>query len=301
MRRTYSKAPLTFEQQLDLLKHRDMLVEDDAETLRILSTVSYYRLSAYWFPFRQRAASGDSLDTFVPGTSFNQVAEKYNFDRALRAVVLEAIADVEVAMRTRVTYQIALAHGPFGHTDATNFHPNFNHQRWIDKLYGEVERSQDKFIQHYKSSYQGFPILPIWMTTEVMSLGALSILCSGLNNLDRRAVADYFDLPGKALKDWMHTITYVRNVSAHHSRLWNRQLAIRTGSMKAQNWQPPVTPRKDRLFYVLLMLSHLMKATGGREAWVQKVNELLMPVADNYIEREAMGLPEEWLAHPLWR
>lgn len=277
-----------------------MHVSDEAGALQQLSTTSYYRLSGYWYPFRAISPTGERLSEFAPNTSFDQVLELYNFDRQLRTLLLQAISRIEIAIRTQLTYQFGHAHGPFGHTEAVNFHPRFDHHKWLTKLEVEIERAQDKFIHHYKANYTGYPVLPIWMTTEVMSLGSLSFFCKGLNNKDTRAIADFFNLPQKALSDWLHTITYVRNLSAHHSRVWNRIFAIRPGRMKDRNWQPPITPVNNRLFYVLLMLRHLQTAIGGHDDWTTEVNDLIAPVAADAQYRQSMGIPENWKTHPLW-
>lgn len=103
------------------------------------------------------------------------------------------------------------------------------------------------------------------------------------------------------LGDWLHTLTYVRNVCAHHSRLWNRKLAIRPDKSKQLAWLPPLTPRSDRIFYVLLMLRQLLRASNNGDEWANEVNLLIKPIAKVDAYRRAMGLPENWLQHPLWK
>lgn len=303
----YNKPALSFEQQLAHLKQRGLLVDDETGSLRLLAAISYYRLSGYWYPFRQRDEQGRVRSHFVPGTRFEQVVALYEFDRKLRSLVLDALERVEIAVRTRITYHIGHKYGAFGHADATNFHSGFGHDRWLAKLEEEAQRSSDEFIRHYKTKYKGFPRIPVWMLTEVMSFGALSFFYKGLRNdrragvEDKKAVADYFGLHHKRLGDWLHTLTYIRNVCAHHSRLWNRELAIRPDKSKDPLWLPPATPRNDRIFYVLLMLRHLLRHSGNGDSWAREVTELLVPMAAIQPYRIAMGLPEQWKEHPIWK
>ena len=122
--RTYDKLPLTFDQQLNKLKQRGMVVADDADALHRLATVSYYRLSGYWYSMRQVSpSSGELLNAFRPNTTFSQVIELYEFDRALCSLVLDAIERIEISFRTQMTYHFGHTHGAFGHTDKNNFHP----------------------------------------------------------------------------------------------------------------------------------------------------------------------------------
>jgi len=301
MPETYQKPALTFSDQLALLQTRGLIINDPAHALTQLSTISYYRLSAYWYPFRIRDEHGNVTNDFIADTSFDDVINLYEFDRQLRSLVTDAIERVEVYIRTLITYHLGHTYGAFGHTDPANFHPNFRHAQWLTKLEVEAGRSSDAFITHYKNKYAGFPTLPIWVITEVMSLGSLSFCYKGLMHTDKKAISGKLNIHHKRLADWLHKLTYIRNVCAHHSRLWNRELSIRPESSRAPEWNPPVTPRNDRIFYILLMLRYLLKTTNNGDSWCQQCNELLEPLAQNGKLRAAMGMPDNWKEHPLWK
>lgn len=102
----YSKQALSFPDQLAQLQRRGLTIVDQGRALQWLQRVSYYRLSAYFLPFK------DS-ENFRPGTEFNDIAGLYIFDRKLRLLMLDAIERIEVALRTSVTYEIGHAYGPF--------------------------------------------------------------------------------------------------------------------------------------------------------------------------------------------
>jgi abortive infection bacteriophage resistance protein len=303
----YTKPPLTFTEQITRLEEKGMIFSNKATAEIKLSSINYYRLSGYWYPFRIRDKAGKVKNQFQSGTNFDDVLFLYEIDRQLRSLILDAIERVEIAVRTQFTYHLGHQYGPFGHTDKNNFHPKFNHQSWLKKLEDEDHRSSDDFIRHYHSNYIGFPTIPIWMLTEVMSLGALSVGYGGLANdqkrgiEDKKAVALHFNLHHKKLGDWLHTLTYVRNICAHHSRLWNRVLAIKPDKAKDPAWLPPITPKNDRMFYVLLMLRHLLRATNNGELWALHVNDILEKLAQSGQWRAAIGLPKDWREHPIWK
>ena len=301
MVKVYTKSPLTFEQQLQQLKKRGLIIDNDEFVISKLRTISYYRLSAYWHPFRKIEENSTISDDFEAGTDFNKVMKLYEFDRRLRLLVMDAIERIEVHARTLFTYQMGHTYGTFGHTEAANFHPGFNHAPWLEKLEEETSRSKDVFIIHYKNKYSDFPTLPIWMVTEIMSLGSLSVGYWGLKHGDKKIISNEFALPHKCLADWFHTLTYIRNVCSHHGRLWNRKLSIRPGTMRNRNWNPPITPRKDRLFYVLLILRHLLHKADADNEWKKQCDKLLKPVTEDRKRRAAMGIPEDWTAHPVWQ
>lgn len=306
MKQPYHKTALSFEQQIAHLQHRGMQFNDIANSIQQLSCINYYRLSGYWYPFREINEAGEVGNQFTPNTHFEAVLALYEFDRKLRSLVLDGIERVEIAVRTQFAFHIGHTYGPLGHTNPTHFHPKFDHATWLSKLREETNRSNDEFVRHFKNKYIEFPDMPIWMLTEVMSLGGLSLGYKGLRNdkrngvEDKYAISSHFGLHHKQLESWLHALTYVRNVCAHHSRLWNRELAIRPDRSKDPHWRAPVTPRNDRIFYILLVLRTLLKAIGVGEHWAQNVNELIAPLALERRWRVAMGLPEHWREHPLW-
>lgn len=307
MREVYDKNPLSYEEQLRLLISRGMQVGDQEAAIRCLESVSYYRLSGYSFLFRKRDVEGELLDQFQEGTRFEEIVQLYEFDRNLRLLIMDAIERVEIAVRTKLTYSFVHKYGSFGHLDYRNFHPDFDHINWLHKLFTETQRSRETFITHYGRKYEGFPRLPLWMTTEIMSLGSLSFFYKGLRNQqqvgirDKQEIADTFNLHYVKLEYWLHTLTYIRNVCAHHSRLWNRELAIRPDRTREPEWSFPVTPRNDRIFYVLLILRYLLRSMGMGEQWHQEVSSLLDPIAVKRRYRAAMGIPENWKEHPIWK
>ena len=300
MKRQYTKPPLSFEEQLTRLIDRGLIVNDRQFAISRLSAISYYRLSAYWYPFRYRKPDSSVTDNFTANTTFAACLKLYEFDRKLRLLVLDAIERIEVAIRTKMTYFLAHAYGAFGYCDLKNFHFGFNYREWFIDIEKEINRSKDEFVTHYKKEYLGFPKLPIWMLTEIMSLGSLSKLYNGMKNDDKKAVAQQFGVHYKTLVHWLHALTYTRNVCAHHSRLWNREFSIRPEKLKDKEWLPPITPRSDRIFYILLILRYILRVTNNGDDWHQEMNRLIEPFTKKVTDRAAMGIPENWQQHPIW-
>lgn len=300
MLKRYNKPPLTFDEQLSQLQERGLQINNPKVTLITLSHISYYRLSAYWHPYRKRDLEGNVLDEFVANALFEEVLNRYEFDRKLRLLILDAIERIEVSLRTRITYYLAHQYGVYGHTNPANFHPKFWHQKWLEEVEGkEALRSQEEFIRHFKNTYQGFPRLPIWVATEIISLGALSRLFEGLWPYDRRAISEVYGLHPKTLVNWLHVLTYVRNICAHHARLWNRQLAIRPALQGlAKDWMSPKTPCNNKLFIVVLILKRLLDVNHNGSDWQRNFEELMSSL--NQLLHKDMGFPDNWQKHSLW-
>jgi abortive infection bacteriophage resistance protein len=108
------KQPTTLDEQLALLKQRGCVVEDDSYALRMLADINYYRLSAYFLPFRDG-------DKYIPGTSFSTIIDIYEFDRRLRTLLLALMEGLETKLRTRIAYLHAHRYGALGYLDGRNF------------------------------------------------------------------------------------------------------------------------------------------------------------------------------------
>ena len=116
----YHKKHLDFSQQIELLTSRGLAISDKAAAESFLRQINYYRLSAYAKVFYQP----QSGEVFIPGTRFEQVQSLYEFDRALRSLIDEALEPIEISMRTGLAYRLAHKYGPFAHTIPKIFSEN---------------------------------------------------------------------------------------------------------------------------------------------------------------------------------
>ena len=305
----YVKPWLSWSDQLMPLINRGLVVKDRAAAMEFLSHVNYYRFSGYCLAFER------TRHEFMPHTTFEQVRSAYDFDRALRDLVTEALEMIEVDVRTTISHYFGKRHGAFGHIDPTNFfvsapsqykhkRSDFNHTNWLATLRREADRSQEKFIEHFKNTYMGFPDLPVWMATEIMSFGSISRMYQGLLREDGRVIAHRYGVQPLFLASWLHHLVYVRNVCAHHSRLWDRVWAVKPDLPPLPNWSAPLLPNNEHIFVTLLILRHMLKRCLGIALWdtdwKARVQALLNlpPIAANAHGR--MGLSKNWALHPLW-
>lgn len=288
----YTKPALTFEQQLDLLRHRGMAVPDVDRAARWLEKVSYYRLSAYFLPFKDG-------ENFRAGTDFNDVAGLYIFDRKLRLLVLDAIERIEVAIRTAMTYEIGHAYGAFGHTDPDNFAPGFEHGRFMEELNAEEARAKETFAGHFRKKYTSEPHLPVWMATELLSFGTVSKLYGALAPTLKQRIAAEYGVDEQFLRSWLHSLSYVRNVCAHHKRLWNRKLAICPRFPSRSMAWPHAVLDNGRFYAVIVVLRHMLSVTSPGCHWRDRLFSLMNE--HRTVSIDAMRIPTDWRERRLWR
>jgi abortive infection bacteriophage resistance protein len=151
---------------------------------------------------------------------------------------MDAIERIEVAVRSCFVNELSLKYGSHWYLDANFFDATYNHRDLIEKIQSALyvdsaskkpsKGHEEIFINHYFSNY-GDPYLPpIWMVCECLSFGTWSLMFSNLKSkTDRKLVSDHFTPEEFLLRKWLRAMNQVRNVCAHHSRLWNRKFVMK--------------------------------------------------------------------------
>lgn len=300
MKTQYTKPALTIEEQIGLLESRGMKIEDRTFAERALETVSYYRLSAYSFPYR----SSVQPDRFVVGTTFSKVWNSYRFDRRLRSIVLDGIERVEIATRTKIVNRLSTQYGAFAYRDAANFAAPLDMVRFSKTLSfidDETNRSNEEFVAHYRRTYDSSNGMPLWMAAEVMTFGNMLTLFRMLKKRDKKAIAKGFGVNADTFETWLKSLNFVRNVCAHHGRLWNRHLAIAPGiPVKDPRWHEkryPIVPH--RIYSVLCILKQLIDVIAPQSRWAARFIGVLAEFPD--VHRISMALPTDFEKSLIWR
>lgn len=284
-----------------------MDVGDHAAAKKWLETVGYYRLSAYWLPFEKPAENGNARSKiFETGATLGAVTDLYVFDRKLRVIVLEAIERVEVHVRSRWTYHMSHAHGPHAHLDHRLFSGALNHAEQLVRLARAVDKSEETFVVHYKGKYTEPYSPPLWSATELMTLGELSKWFQATkDNSIKSQVGRDLGLPTKEIVEGtLQVLSYVRNICAHHGRLWNRRTVKRLPKIKRFRKDLVLInddgqeQNDNRLYNVLVVLLHLMDRQATDSTLRYRLRKLIEAQSDT--DRSKMGFPTDWQARPVW-
>ena len=303
----YQKAPFTFEQQADQLLARGMAGNRTIMVAR-LSATNYYRLSGYWYTFRESdpGSARTPRDTFKPGTTFDEVWARYVFDRRLRLLVMDAIERIEVAVRTQLAYHHAHDHGCFAYATEMQSLPKLGAQEFADfvqRVREETSRSKDTFVGHFRQKYGDcHNFLPVWMLAEVMTFGTMLTFYKSASRRVKQSVASDFGLPDAVFESWLLTLNAVRNICAHHGRLWNRELGVKPVIPRISGypeWHAPVKVGSNRVFAVLTICRHCLRKVAPQSGWPSRV-ELLLSGSPG-IPLASMGFPGNWKECPIWR
>lgn len=313
----FDKPHKTIQEQIALLQSRDLLIANPIRAARHLSNISYYRLSAYMLPYKI-VESGVYQDKFKNGTTWDEIYDLYVFDRKLRLLVFDAIERIEIAIRTQIIYQLSQKYGSHWqdipdifeikqHTRKDGEEVTVDVYKSIQKHIKEqlINNKAEVFIQHYANKYHTPTNPPSWMSVEIMYFNHLSQIC---NNLKQRSdivgIAKWFDLPPEQFCSWLHTINYVRNISAHHARLWNRDFNIVPMKLKFsinRKWlSNPETVQRAKFYFFACIINYLLQTANPTSSFKTRFIGLL----DEYnhvVNPGFMGFPDNWKEEKLWR
>ncbi len=306
----YDKPALTFEEQAKLLQSRGLQIDDFNHTVSVLSRISYYRLSAYTIPFRKKTADGIITDYFHTGVSCDQILKLYKFDQQLRTLLFYYISEIEISLRTTVVYHLSHKYGAHWH-DCNNLYKENSQVNVYDILQRhateQLLHSQEEFIIHYKKKYDTPKNPPAWMLIETMTWSHLSFICGFLKNRqDIAPIAKTYKLPIKVFRSWIRSLNTIRNICAHHARLWNRELGTSPEIMK-KNPLIGDTPWLDnidgiqnkRVYYTLCIIAFFMHTLNKREEFICEVRKLINSYPDLLLSD--MGFVDEWQNESIWQ
>ncbi|ARP68314.1 abi family protein (plasmid) [Mesorhizobium sp. WSM1497] len=311
---------MTIPQRRTLLESRDMAVPDVPKAEEYLQQIGYYRLSAYWYPFRKLVQQQDNSfalgNAFKAGTQFKHSTDLYAFDKGLRLLVLDAIERIEISVRTEVALSIG-RHDPRAQCEPALLDKRFTtaknpafvdsmHTGWLRKLDKRAATSKEEFAVHFRTKNPG-ETMPVWIAVELLDFGPLSPFLSGMRYSDVQAIsASYGGLRPLLIKSWTRSLSGIRNVCAHHSRHWNKPLVDQPalpnhGEIPDLDHLSQMAGANRRLYAALAIMRLLLKQINPRTNWADRLKTHMaqFPTAPN-IKIGHAGFPANWAALPLW-
>ena len=111
----YTKQPITLAEQINILKQRGLIFEDEEQAIAVLNHISYFRLASYWRVMEENSR----IHRFRNGSRFSSVLTLYNFDSELRSLVFNALQHIEIASRTKINQHFAMTYGSFWFMDSS--------------------------------------------------------------------------------------------------------------------------------------------------------------------------------------
>ena len=293
----YVKPPLTIDEHIELLKQRYLIIENEDRAKKYLKNIGYYRLTGYMYHLKEEN------DNFKDGVTFDLIINHYHFDKKLRSLVMEYLERIEVSLRAQLTDIYSVNDKDFFWYLKRDNYQNINvYDSIVAEVTGKFENPKEQFLIKFKNKYDD-PMPPSNMAMEILNLGSISKLYGGLKNeSNKQEIANCFGLQSTILTSWLIYLCNVRNICAHHGRLWNRRITAD---------RPVIPKRKKYKFYgelpinfnstfygVASIIDRLLVNTNSNNHFITKIIKLID--SSPFIETRFMGLPDDWKQNPAW-
>ena len=283
---------------VQLLISRGLTIDNLNKAEKYLSTIGYYRLSAYMVPLMKIPKSSK---LFKPGSTFRQLIMLYRFDKKLRMLVFNEIEKVEVAIRATLVNTICEQTGDkFWMTNSVHFTDASKFANTLSLITKEVRRSHEEFIVDFRTNYSN-PFPPAWMLAEILPFGYITnIFCNLKDKKLKKKVAQQFYLQVPPFESWMTKLYLTRNDCAHHSRLWNKRNTMNP-TIPNRMTRPWITLPTDplKVYHDICIIKYLLDVVSPNNDMLTKLQWLFVYFPE--IDLAAMGFPKGWKTEPLWQ
>lgn len=281
----------TFEEQVEILKSRNLVIADEGYAQDVLSRLNYYRFSGYAF---LRLCKDSEVECFQPDTSFESILALYEFDQIFRSILFRSIETIEVLARTKIAYYFSMAHP--NETNDSHYDPRFfcdlrKHEELITKLNDQIEKNKDvPFVKKHIASYNGR--MPLWVAVEILSFSSVSILYSIMLSDDKRTISKSLGQTPTYFENWLHVLSVLRNKCAHYGRLYACEFSppILFGDAFKRKY-PAV--KNNTVFAAICVMCKLLPQNELIESLVSDLDSLLIHY-DTNIHLNELCFPKNW-------
>lgn len=311
---TNIKQPTTIEQQIEQLKSRGMIINDESDIHRWISTVGYYRLSGYWWMYEERYPScAPRNHKFKENTSWEQVKHTYIFDQKFRRLISTGIEKIEVAVKASWAQYLATHYNTsHPHEDPSIFQKKVCEPSTIkgistsfDLLVQAYQKSKERFALHYKTKYPAINTPPIWVSSLLLTLGELLNWLKGIKKRhDKRAIFANFPFDYKPMQSVLNNLRWVRNVCAHNGRLWNKRtpfvfVPIKDIDSRLIKSSSNSNELDSKIYNTIIAMAEILKTIDPDYPFIYFIKDLI--IHSKYINPKLMGFPDDWEVLPEWK
>lgn len=179
---------------------------------------------------------------------------------------------IEVSLRTQISQEFSQTHGSYWFLNQSLFCNTNKHTNILSSIDSELRRSDDDQILTFKNT------------------------CGRT----KRNIASYYGVADTILESWIHTFVYVRNICAHHSRLWNKTLRV-TGAFPRKTAMPFIQTKvqNDKVYYILCLVRYMLQTINPNSSFTARLKKLLNDYPT--VDIKAMGFPANWENESLWQ
>ena len=289
----FLKKSLDIKSQIERLKSRGLIIDNEELFSDFLKHNQYYRLEGYWYAFYD---SNIPEHRFKKNTKLSNVLKLYEFDSLLRSKVFKEIEVIEISLRSIIAYNVAENIGVFPY-EKLNYKNDADKDEALNRFKKLFNGSKEDFINAYKNKYNE-DIPPIWMLVEIMTFGDLiNFYEKFLTKSQGKTISKVYGINSVDLfVSWMKRLNIIRNICAHHGRLWNKNITTKIMLPNKNDNKSLETYCKlfvkdsiNKLYNSLLIIQYLLENINGSNNSL--INDICSLAKKYDIDLKAMGFP----------
>ena len=225
-----NKVFQSIDDQIQLLLSRDLVINKVDYAKSFLLTQNYYNIINGYGNFFPHTG-----DKYSNKTTFNEIAQLYNFEREIKQAFLQATLDIETHLKSTFAYRFAeeypLLQYPYLNINCYANNRTLNVIGTISRLSTKINRykqKQNHSISHYVRNYDN---VPIWVLANYLEFGELKhMLINSIPKIQNNVAKDMMlfindqsinssIFPPEIMLSFIDNINDIRNVCAHNNRL----------------------------------------------------------------------------------
>ena len=276
------KKPTTIEEQIKLLKSREVVIEDENFAKKFLRIYNYYFVTGYLHPYK---ASDDKYKNI----SFNGIATQIKFDMRLREICMYALDIIEKGLKTIIAYEFShnYENGNIAYAYSLYF-PNDEdkHTRLMEHY--NVSLNNNKELPYVKHNMKTYEILPTWVAIELFTLGNIEKFFSMLDTNTKKKIEDIIGFPKNKIQNWIENLRIFRNMVAHNQRLYNFSILSMPKKAKEYNKQT------GKIFDYVIVMKYLFLDNEDWNTYVLPRFEYILDDFKDDVDLKCIGFPDDW-------
>lgn len=276
------KKPTTIEEQIKLLKSREVVIEDENFTKKFLRIYNYYFVTGYLHPYK-------TSDDKYKNISFNGIVTQIKFDMRLREICMYALDIIEKGLKTIIAYEFShnYENGNIAYAYSLYF-PNDEdkHTRLMEHY--NVSLNNNKELPYVKHNMKTYGILPTWVAIELFTLGNIEKFFSMLDTNTKKKIEDIIGFPKNKIQNWIENLRIFRNMVAHNQRLYNFSILSIPKKAKEYNKQT------GKIFDYVIVMKYLFLDNEDWNTYVLPRLEYIFDDFKDNIDLKCIGFPDDW-------
>ena len=216
----------TIEEQIEILKGRNLIIKDEEFAKKLLKENNYYYLiNGYKDLFVKNKSENEE---FKQNVTLEEIYTLYRFDIELRMNLFKYIISIERKIKTYIAYEFSKNYGNKDYLVEDNFDNSQKNNTKILNLISEIEKDKEnqlnvnnKMLVHYIEKYN---YIPLWVLIRRITFGQVSKFYALMKQKDQNVVAKNFRIKEKKLKIYINNLAIIRNICAHDEKLFDIRL-----------------------------------------------------------------------------